>query len=85
MDINRLPNYGTSKYKLKHCNLFLSRIYIQPQWVFDCFNARRLLPTLKYAPTATLPPHLSPFVDNQNIGEYLTAERIEQLKTEGKG
>jgi pescadillo protein len=28
----------------------LSREYVQPQWVFDSFNTRALLPTLPYAP-----------------------------------
>jgi len=29
-------------------HMFLSREYIQPQWVFDCVNARIILPTEDY-------------------------------------
>jgi hypothetical protein len=43
-----------------------------------------LLPTDKYAPGRTLPPHLSPFVE-EKIGEYVPLEKIEQLKEDGKG
>ena len=58
------------------------RYYIQPQWVFDCINARRILPVSDYFPDTILPPHLSPFVDETETGEYVPPEK--QRLLEGK-
>lgn len=58
-----------------------SREYIQPQWILDCANFVILLPVARYAVGASLPPHLSPWVDNEEEGykpQY--AEEIERLK-----
>nr|CAG4650945.1 EOG090X05E6 [Simocephalus serrulatus]SVE94210.1 EOG090X05E6 [Simocephalus serrulatus] len=53
---------------------YLSRYYIQPQWLFDCINFRRLLPVEDYFIGATLPPHISPFV-TERLGDYIPPER----------
>ncbi|XP_035692160.1 pescadillo-like isoform X2 [Branchiostoma floridae] len=53
---------------------YLSRYYIQPQWLFDCVNAKMLLPVEDYFPGVVLPPHLSPFVEYKE-GDYVPPEK----------
>ncbi|XP_065828872.1 pescadillo homolog [Oscarella lobularis] len=40
---------------------YLSRCYVQPQWIFDSVNQGRHVLIDDYAPGGLLPPHLSPF------------------------
>uniref|UniRef100_A0A1A9W026 Pescadillo homolog n=1 Tax=Glossina brevipalpis TaxID=37001 RepID=A0A1A9W026_9MUSC len=54
---------------------YISRDYVQPQWVFDCVNKRQLLPTSKYFIGVVLPPHLSPFVE-PNRDAYIPPEEV---------
>lgn len=62
-------------------NLPKSREYIQPQWILDCANFMFILPIAKYAAGAPLPPHLSPWVDDEEEGyKPAYAEEIARLK-----
>lgn len=61
---------------------YLNRQYVQPQWIYDSVNARRLLPAEDYFPGVKLPPHLSPFVQTKE-GDYVPPEQ-EALETTGK-
>jgi len=54
---------------------YLNRYYIQPQWVYDCVNAKVLLPVEDYFLGVSLPPHLSPFVVEKE-GDYVPPEKL---------
>ncbi|XP_015253864.1 PREDICTED: pescadillo homolog [Cyprinodon variegatus] len=54
---------------------YMNRYYIQPQWVYDCVNAKILLPVEDYFLGVTLPPHLSPFVEEKE-GDYVPPEKL---------
>ncbi|XP_059615877.1 pescadillo homolog [Phlebotomus argentipes] len=54
---------------------YISRDYIQPQWIFDCVNRRTLLPTNLYFLGVELPPHLSPFTAEEADNSYVPPEQ----------
>lgn len=59
------------------------RTYIQPQWVWDCINQCKLLRPDLYAPGATLPPHLSPWV-KPTKGAYNPGAPLAEQEREGE-
>ena len=63
----------------------VGRYYLQPQWVFDSVNRRRLLPVRDYFVGAVLPPHLSPFAAGERrTGDYVPPEE-RKLEREEEG
>uniref|UniRef100_A0A8C8HFQ5 Pescadillo homolog n=1 Tax=Oncorhynchus tshawytscha TaxID=74940 RepID=A0A8C8HFQ5_ONCTS len=57
---------------------YINRYYIQPQWVFDSVNAKMRLPVEDYFLGVTLPPHLSPFVEEKD-GDYVPPEKLKLM------
>jgi len=74
-----ITHYVTDRENIVKANKVCE--YIQPQWVYDCSNFKVLIPVARYSPGGQLPPHLSPFV-NDNVTGYQPefAKEIEQLQ-----
>lgn len=62
------------------------RSFVQPQWIADCVNQGKILPTEAYKPgSESLPPHLSPFVNEKEVmekGGYVPMEARGKLAEE---
>ena len=59
------------------------RIYVQPQWVWDCINEVKLLRPDLYAPGVIMPPHLSPWVKPKK-GAYDPSVSLAEQEREGE-
>lgn len=59
-------------------SIAVGRAYVQPQFVFDCINAGKMIDALDYLPGKILPPHMSPFVDSNQEGALKEEEEEEE-------
>jgi pescadillo protein len=66
---NETADDNQTAQKLQPGSRVPGRIYVQPQWIWDCVNDEELKRPDLYAPGAQLPPHLSPFVKKVR-GQY---------------
>eukprot|EP00118_Oscarella_pearsei_P022211 m.253654 g.253654 ORF g.253654 m.253654 type:complete len:518 (+) comp40373_c0_seq5:530-2083(+) len=48
-------------------HMYLSRCYVQPQWIFDSLNSGYLVTIDDYCPGGVLPPHVSPFEETPGV------------------
>ena len=83
-DDKRITHYIVDR-PLAGLNIKPNKEYIQPQWIFDCLNKKTLLPVSNYSPGKKLPPHLSPYYEVNEKGEYVyEIENEEDMKDEEK-
>lgn len=74
MSETTITHHIVDRPKLLNGHHFEGRVYVQPQWVYDCVNAKKLIPIEPYTMGAILPPHLSPFVEYQP-GDYVPGKK----------
>merc|ERR550525_948105 len=82
-DDDRVTHQISDRDKIE--NKKLGRFYVQPQWIFDSINRRLKLNEKDYALGETLPAHLSPFVVERRVGDYVPPEEKALKAVEEKG
>lgn len=82
-EASETPTNAVATQTLRPGSRVPGRIYLQPQWVWDCINEGKLLRPDLYAPGATLPPHLSPWV-KPTKGAYDPSAPLAAQEREGE-
>ncbi|EUD65542.1 hypothetical protein C922_04048 [Plasmodium inui San Antonio 1] len=53
----------------------MEKMYVQPQYIFDCLNRKKILPCSDYSvDVKNLPVHLSPFIEDDNFKNFVKKE-----------
>ena len=68
-DDERITHYIVDR-PAEFITMIKNKEYVQPQWIFDCVNKKKILPVSAYGPGKKLPPHLSPFYEVKEDGSY---------------
>ncbi|KMZ80536.1 pescadillo domain-containing protein [Plasmodium vivax India VII] len=67
-----LEPYGEAPQK---GNQKMENMYVQPQYIFDCLNRKKILPCSDYSvDVKNLPVHLSPFIEDDNFKNFVKRE-----------
>ena len=65
-------------------NIKPNKEYVQPQWIFECLNNKKILPVSNYSAGKKLPPHLSLYYEVNEKGEYVYEIDNDEMKIEEK-
>ena len=82
-DDKRITHYIVDR-PLNGINIKPNKEYVQPQWIFDCLNKKMILPVSEYYPGKKLPPHLSPYYEVNEKGEYVYEIDNDEMNVEDK-
>ena len=83
LQVSQDPSDSSSTTVVRSGQRVPGRTLVQPQWVWDCINEVKLLRPDLYAPGATLPPHLSPWV-KPTKGAYDPSAPLAEQEREGE-
>lgn len=76
-----------SEEQIKMQNCEYKRNVIKPQYIFDCLNKTTIIPPEDYFLNKELPPHTSPFIEDDNFKHVVSKEEyaINKMLNDEKG